>query len=110
MDRTLRKRVAIAGAAESDMGKVPGLSALELQGQATQRALKDAGLALQDIDGVFAHTDDRFSGVLLAEYLGIQPRYVDSTNVGGMSNVSHIRHALAAIEAGMCSVALITYG
>lgn len=110
MDRTLRKRVAIAGAAESDLGKVPGLSALELQGQAAQRALKDAGLTLRDIDGVFAHTDDRFSGVLLAEYLGIQPRYVDSTNVGGMSNVSHIRHALAAIEAGMCSVALITYG
>jgi len=52
MNRTLSKRIAIVGAAESDLGKVPGLSALELQGQATQRALKDAGLRLQDIDGV----------------------------------------------------------
>jgi len=110
MNKALSGKIAIVGAAESDLGKVPHLSALELQGQATHRALKDAGLQLADIDGVFAHTEDRFSGLLLAEYLGIQPRYVDSTNVGGMSNVSHIRHALAAIESGMCSVALITYG
>lgn len=110
MNHPLSKRIAIVGAAESDLGKVPGLSPLDLQAQATHRALKDAGLQLGEIDGIFAHTDDRFSGVLLAEYLGIQPRYVDSTNIGGMSNVSHIRHALAAIEAGMCSVALVTYG
>ncbi|MBV7483562.1 acetyl-CoA acetyltransferase [Bordetella sp. BOR01] len=102
--------IAIVGAAESDLGKVPGLSALELQGQAAQRALADAGLALAEVDGVFAHTDDRFSGLQVAEYLGIRPRYVDSTNVGGMSNVLHIRHAMAAIAAGMCDVALITYG
>lgn len=110
MQKALSKRIAIVGAAESDLGKVPELSALELQAQATHRALLDAGLQLQDIDGIFAHTDDKFSGLLLAEYLGVRPSYVDSTNVGGMSNVSHIRHALAAIEAGMCSVALVTYG
>ncbi len=110
MVKSLSKAVAIVGAAESDLGKVPGMSALELQGQAAQRALLDAGLSLREVDGIFAHTDDKFSGLQVAEYLGIRPRYVDSTNVGGMSNVLHIRHALAAIEAGMCSVALITYG
>lgn len=110
MTKNLSKRVAIVGAAESDLGKVPGMSALEMQAQAAQRALKDAGLALQEVDGVFAHTDDKFSGLQLAEYLGVRPSYIDSTNVGGMSNVLHIRHAIAAIEAGMCSVALITYG
>ncbi|MDM9561973.1 acetyl-CoA acetyltransferase [Bordetella petrii] len=110
MTKHLSGSVAIVGAAESDLGKVPGLSALELQGQAAQRALRDAGLTLRDVDGVFAHTDDRFSGLQVAEYLGVRPRYVDSTNVGGMSNVLHIRHAMAAIQAGMCDVALITYG
>lgn len=110
MNHSLSKKIAVVGAAESDLGKVPGTSALELQAQATGRALADAGLKLKDIDGVFAHTDDKFSGLLLAEYLGIRPRYVDSTNVGGMSNVSHLRHALAAINAGMCETALITYG
>lgn len=110
MNPSLSKSVAIVGAAESDLGKVPGMSALELQAQAAHRALQDAGLTLRDVDGVFAHTDDRMAALQLCEYLNIQPGYVDSTNVGGMSNVLHIRHAMAAIAAGMCSVALITYG
>lgn len=110
MTNDLSKSIAIVAAEESDLGKVPGMSALELQAQAAQRALLSAGLTLQDVDGVFAHTDDRFSGLLLAEHLNIRPGYIDSTNVGGMSNILHIRHAMAAIQAGMCSVALITYG
>ena len=59
---------------------------------------------------MFAHVDDKFAGLQLAEYLGIRPRYVDSTSVGGMSNVMHVRHAMAAIQAGMCEVALVAYG
>lgn len=106
----LSSSVAIAGVAESDLGKVPGKTALELQAQAARAALADAGLRLRDVDAVFAHTDDRFSGLQLAEYLGITPRYLDSSNVGGMSNLMHIRHAMAAIAAGLCEVALITYG
>ena len=106
----LSRRVAIVGAAESDLGKVPDKTALELQAQAAGRALADAGLKLSDVDGVFAHTTDRFASLQLSEYLGITPRHVDSTNVGGMSNLVHIQHALAAISAGMCEVALIAYG
>lgn len=106
----LSQRIAIVGAAESDLGRVPGLSVLELQGQAARRALLDAGLTLKDVDGVFAHTDDKFSSLQVAEYLNIHPRFLDSTNVGGMSNILHVRHAMAAISAGLCSVALITYG
>jgi acetyl-CoA C-acetyltransferase len=110
MTKHLSKSVAIVGAAESELGKVPGMTALDLQAQAAGRALRDAGLSLKDVDGVFAHVDDRFASLQLAEYLGIRPRYVDSTSVGGMSNVMHIRHAMAAIEAGMCEVALVAYG
>jgi acetyl-CoA C-acetyltransferase len=110
MTQNLSRSIAIVGAAESDLGKVPGKTALELQAQATRLALADAGLALRDVDAVFAHTDDRFAAVQLAEYLGIQPRYTDSSNVGGMSNLMHVHHAMAAIAAGMCQVALITYG
>ncbi|MFC7516740.1 acetyl-CoA acetyltransferase [Herbaspirillum sp. GCM10030257] len=110
MTKNLSKSVAIVGAAESDLGKVPGMTSLDLQAQAAARALRDAGLTLKDVDGVFAHVDDKFSSLQLAEYLSIRPRYVDSTSVGGMSNVMHIRHAMAAINAGMCEVALVAYG
>lgn len=101
---------AIVGAAESDLGKVPGKTAVELQAQAARGAILDAGLRLQDVDAVFAHTDDRFSSLQLSEYLGIRPRFTDTSNVGGMSNIMHVRHAMAAIQAGLCNVALITYG
>jgi acetyl-CoA acetyltransferase len=47
---------------------------------------------------------------MLAEYLGIQPRYTDTTNIGGSSFEAHIGHAVAGIEAGLFDVALITYG
>lgn len=110
MDKTLSRSAVIAGVAESDLGKVPGKTSLELQAQAAQAALHDAGLSLNDVDAVFAHTEDRFSSLQVAEYLGLTPRYVDSTNVGGMSNIMHIHHAMNAIASGMCSVALITYG
>ena len=110
MDDKLSRSAVIAGVAESDLGKVPGKSSLELQAQAAPAALADAGLSLKDVDGVFAHTDDRFSSLQVAEHLGLTPRYVDSTNVGGMSNIVHIAHAMNAIASGACSVALITYG
>ena len=110
MKSSLSRSVAIVGVAESDLGKVPGKSALELQAQAARLALQDAGLRLQDVDAVFAHTDDRFSALQLSEFLGIRPGFVDSTNVGGMSNLLHVQRAMAAIHAGMCEVALITYG
>ena len=110
MKSSLSRSVAIAGVAESDLGKVPGKSALELQAQAARLALEDAGLRLRDVDAVFAHTDDRFASLQLSEFLNIRPAFVDSTNVGGMSNLLHVQRAMAAIHAGMCEVALITYG
>ena len=36
--------------------------------------------------------------------------YLDGTNIGGSSFVSHVSHAAAAIHAGLCDVALILYG
>jgi acetyl-CoA acetyltransferase len=44
------------------------------------------------------------------EYLGIRPRFVDGTQVGGCSFILHVEHAMAAINAGLCEVALITHG
>ncbi len=106
-----RGACAIAGVAESELGEVAqGLSPLDLMGQAAQRALADAGLSLRDVDGLFATTSQsRMPTLALAEYLGIRPRYHDGTNIGGCSFMSMVAHAQAAIEAGLCEVALIAY-
>jgi acetyl-CoA acetyltransferase len=106
-----RVRASIVGAAESDLGKVgPGFTPLDLIGQATGRALADAGLNKEDVDGLFsASVYYQMPTLSVGEYLGISPRYSDATMMGGSSFVSHLLHATAAIEAGLCEVALITY-
>ena len=103
---------AIVGVAESDIGEVAlGMSPLDLMAQGITRALDDCGLKLSDVDGLFgAATQSRMVTLALREYLGIQPRYGDSTYLGGSSFMTHVAHAHAAIEAGLCEVAVITYG
>jgi acetyl-CoA acetyltransferase len=108
----LRGRAALVGVAESDLGEVgPGSTPLDLIGQATLRVLDDAGLEKGDVDGLFSASAYYHMPTLsVGEYLGIRPRYSDATNVGGSSFVAHLLHAAAAIHAGLCEVALITYG
>jgi acetyl-CoA acetyltransferase len=109
---SLQGRAAIVGVAESDLGEVgPGLTPLDLIGQATSRALEDAGLEKGDVDGLFSASAYYHMPTLsVGEYLGIRPRYSDATSMGGSSFVSHLFHAAAAIDAGLCEVALIAYG
>jgi len=107
-----RGSVAIVGAAESDIGAVAALmSPLDLMAQGVHRALEDAGLTLKDVDGLFcATTQARTSAMSLVEYLGLPNAYTDSTIVGGSSFEIHVAHAHAALEAGLCTVAVIAYG
>jgi acetyl-CoA acetyltransferase len=109
---SLRGKVAIAGVAESDLGEVaPGLSELDLIAQASVRALADAGLTKDDVDGLFVSSLQYPTPTLhAAEYLGIRPAYSDSSNIGGAAFVLHLLHALAAIESGVIETALIAYG
>ena len=104
-------RAAIVGVAESDLGRTPGKTVLQLQAQAARAALDDAGLTFEDVDALFCAGNWAWStNLMLAEYLGIQPRYTDATNIGGSSFEAHIGHAIAGIQAGLFEVALITYG
>jgi len=107
-----RGSAAIVGAAESDIGAVAALmSPIDLMAQGIHRALDDCGLSLPDVDGLFcATTQVRTSAMTLAEYLGLPHAYTDSTIVGGSSFEVHVAHAMAAIAAGLCSVAAIAYG
>ena len=107
-----RGSVAVVGAAESDLGQVaPHTSPVDMMAQATMRALDDCGLKLSDVDGIFSATSQvRLSPLALAEYLRLKPNYFDGTIIGGSSFMSHVAHAQGAIQAGLCEVALITYG
>jgi acetyl-CoA acetyltransferase len=105
---SLRAQAAVVGAAETTrMGVIPDQSQLQLHTDAALNALRDAGLAASDVDGIATAGETPES---LALYLGITPRWIDATAVGGCSFLMHVRHASAAIRAGQCRTVLITHG
>ena len=107
-----RGGAAIVGAAESDLGQVAdGLNPIDLMAQGIARAAEDAGLRVRDIDGLLcATTQSRTSGLNLSEYLGISPKFINTTILGGSSFMFHVAHAVAALQLGLCEVAAIAYG
>jgi len=106
IERTLRGRAAIVGVADA----ASPTGELELTGRALEaamigEALADAGLTVADVDGLC------YAGATtgLAEYLGVHPRFIDGTMVGGSSYELHVEHAAAAIAAGLCDVVVSVY-
>ncbi|MDG2112301.1 MAG: acetyl-CoA acetyltransferase [Actinomycetota bacterium] len=109
---TFPRNIAIAGVYEHPSRFSPDKTEFQIMAECTKGALDDAGLTRDDIDGLFgaSMTMGMMGIVDLAEYLNLKPDYVDGSNIGGSSFVSHVNHAAAAINAGMCEVALVLYG
>jgi acetyl-CoA acetyltransferase len=106
-----RGAVAIAGLATFGIGETPGHTSLELAARAGALAAQDAGIAIGEIDALFACLpDDLFATLSLAEYYGIYPRFTDNNRTGGSSFASHVITASLTIAAGYIDTALITYG
>lgn len=104
----IRGQVAVVGAAETtELGVIPNKGSLQLHAEAARNAIADCGIDKSEIDGVACAGQ---SPVAIAQYLGITPSFVDGTSVGGCSFLLHVRHAAAAIAAGMCNVVLVTHG
>ncbi len=101
--------VYIVGAAETPLGKVVDQSELSMVALAAMEALSEAGLRLRDVDAVFTNYMGEEGSVQLGEYLGLQPRYAESSDMGGASFEFFVHHAIAAIATGRCEVALIAY-
>ena len=103
--------VAFVGAGEADrIGSVPDKSALQLHAEAATAALTNANLELSDVDGFFTCGLDFMPSLLVAEYLGLQPKVSGSNSIGGSSFVAHAHEAIQAIHSGACEVVLITHG
>ena len=104
---TLHYKVAVVGAAETtELGTIPHRSATQLHVDAAINAMADSGIGKSDIDGIAC----TMNPATLAHYLGIVPRWIDNTSVGGTSFLIHVRHAAAAIASGLCNTALIAMG
>ncbi len=107
--RELSGSVCIVGVDESDeIGTLPNKSQLTLHVEAVNNAVRDAGLKVSDIDGVF--TAGQHSPATIAEALGVTPRHVDGTTVGGCSFIIMVGHALLALHHDLCDVAVVSHG
>lgn len=106
---SLRGKAFIAGAWEHPTRHAPDVSTALLHAQCAAGALADAGLSLSEVDGYFCAGDAPGAGAFsMVEYLGLNVRYVDTTETGGSSYIQLVAHAAQAIAMGRCSVALIT--
>ncbi len=103
-------KAVIAGVYEHPTRWAPDKTAFQIHAESARGALADAGLKISDVDGYFTSGVGPIGVLSMAEHLNLQPRYLDSTSIGGSSFVAHVTHAAAAIAAGLCDVALITYG
>ncbi|UHL64751.1 thiolase [Paralcaligenes sp. KSB-10] len=111
INKRLRGAVAIVGIGQAGIGQATGFSEMEILVQAAQRAVADAGLTMQDIDGITTASVSAPMWVMpVIEHLGIKPTFIDGTMLGGSSFVAHLMPALQALESGQCNAVLVCYG
>ncbi len=109
--KDLRGKVAITGVGQAGLGQANGFSEMEILVQAAHRAVSDAGLTMQDIDGITTASVASTMWVMpVIEHLGIKPTFIDSTMIGGSSFVAHLMPAIHALESGQCNAVLVCYG
>ena len=100
----------IVGAYEHPTRKAPDTSLAQLHAECAKGAIEDAGLTKDDIDGYFCAAGDTpgLGGISMIDYMGLRLKHYDSTDSGGSSYNLHVGHAVQAIAAGKCNIALIT--
>ena len=99
---------AIVGAAESDkIGYIEeGTTSQRLAIEAISNVCAQVGIKPSEIEGLYATN----TTAAIAEYLGIKPKVIDTTAVGGCSFVMHVHHAMMAINAGIIDIAVVAHG
>jgi acetyl-CoA C-acetyltransferase len=112
---TLKRAGAIAGIGETKPTRSPdGKSTLGIWADVSRGAIIDAGLSLQDIDGLLVGQpiteQAQMWPTILGEYLGIHPRYGNVVDLGGASAAGMVWRAAAAIDEGLCRAVLCVTG
>jgi acetyl-CoA acetyltransferase len=109
-----KPQAAIIGVGESRIGRVPGVGAIALMLEATDKALASAGLDMAAIDGVITvpvKTETAsVSASMIARAFAIEPRFINTIDLTGASGAAMIDQAAQAITAGHCETVLCVAG
>jgi acetyl-CoA acetyltransferase len=108
------RHAAITGAAVTRVGELPGRSTLGLHLEAARAAADDAGLALEDLDGVLCAYSLAEPHPMLAsafcEHAALQPAFSAVVQAGGASAATMVVQAAALVRAGQCRHVLCVTG
>lgn len=102
----------IAGYAETKIVLKSGRDPYSLAGEVFSSLLSSTGFEKGEIDGLLVSTTvsgarTSFWAQCMADYLGLELGFLDTTDIGGCSSAGSVIRAIAAIEAGLCSTVAI---
>jgi acetyl-CoA acetyltransferase len=111
---SISRTCAIVGAGTSRFGKLQGVSAMGFTLEASKRALEDAGLERDAVDGVLVMMpavmgEQHGWAARVAAYLGIEPTFSATMDLGGATACGSVQTAIAAIQAGYCHTVLCCF-
>ncbi len=107
-----RPRAHIVGVGESEYtrwGKIGDVTEHALACQAIQRAVADAGLTMDDVDGLASFAEDRNEAIFLAAELGLPAlRFGNMVWMpGGGGGCAAVSNASMAVETGQAEVVVV---
>jgi len=111
---SLRGKYAIVGVGCSRFGKLQGVSTMGFTIEASKRTVEDAGVGRDEIDGVLVLMpavmgEQHGWAARVAAYLGIEPTFSATMDLGGASACGMAQTAMAAIDAGYCRMVLCCF-
>ncbi len=110
----LKDTCAIVGIGETKFGVSPGVTNTSLNMEASKLAIEDSGLTKDDVDGLISqqsYFDPAFLwSTLLGDRMGLSLKYTTDLDLGGATPVGMVQHAVMAINAGLCSAVVCTFG
>jgi acetyl-CoA acetyltransferase len=114
MAARLSDACAIVGAATSRFGKLQGVSTMGFTLEASKRALEDAALSPKDVDGVLVMMpavmgEQHGWAARVAAYLGIEPTFSATMDLGGATACGAVQTSVAAIAADYCRTVLCCF-
>lgn len=104
--------IAIIAYGETKLERRSGKSPYELASEVAAELLGKTRLTPKDIDGLGTCTTlsdcpNPFYSNFIADYLGVTPRWVQTSDIGGGSAIGNVARASAAILAGLCETVML---
>jgi len=101
MPTTLENEAAICGIGQTEFSRNSGRSELQLACEATREAIRDAGIAPSDVDGMVSFTLDATDDIEIARAVGIgELTFYSRIPHGGGAAVGVIHQAAMAVATG----------